>query len=1413
MFDRVPQSLALGDMVLRRRLIAKARATIALIAWLVFAAGSNAAWADVQYAYDAAGRLTVVYAPNGDAAQYVYDAAGNITQINRFTAATLSVIEFSPASGPIGATVTIYGTGFNATPSANTVKFNGTTTTVSSGGTTQLVVTVPAGATTGPISVTNGANTAASSRSFTVTGTGPPTITGFTPTIGTTGTPVTISGTNFDPPVTVRFNVTPALVTSITTTTLSTIVPGAAASGKIKVVTPLGAATSAADFIVPPAPYTAADIGMTGRIVVDGSTLPVNITTAGKVALILFDGIGGQNIGVGISGVSLTPSGSTATVSVLNTNGTKLLSGTIFSAAASLDLPPLPVTGTYTIMIVPSGAAQLNATLTVSSDLSGAFASPGAVMTFDTARVGQNGRYTFTGFGGNQTITVSNDTIASTKIEVRAPNGTVVASSTVGATGGTIPAPLLQAWGTYTVFVSPVADNVGKLDMQITWPDLTISDASVGVITLNHDGSYTIPVTFTVRNIGGTTAGPNWRDMLYLSKDAILDDNDLAFHYLTYGGVLAVNGSNTWNGFYPTPTDVEPGPYTLFIKTDGHGGVLGGQNTDAGNVAELDETNNTRSFSIVLPPKPDLTLSGGAVGTITVHENGSYIIPVTFTVTNIGGATASPSWFDVGYLSKNTTLDDNAVLTGNTTHDTALAPNASYVVNATHGAPIVTTSGTYTLFLKADGRSPILDNGKNTDSGHVAEANETNNVQALTIVLPGKPDLTITGASVGAITLNQDGSYTIPATYTVKNVGQLTANVDDYSGGWWDIGYISDDGVLDANDPRISGVPGDVYHPGPYHNTPLPAGASYTTTTTYITPTTATPGARTLFIKANGSPYGATYTGPLAEEDWANNTVALAITLPGKPDLTVTSASVGAVTVKRDGSYSFPLTYTVKNIGASAAQPYWYDQTFLSSNGSLDINSVYLNSVSNHATVLAAGASYTVTGATVFTSTTTTSGTYTVFVKTDANGSGTGSGYISEADETNNARSVPITLPVKPDLTVTSASIGTMTITGSNYNVPVTFTVKNAGATTAQPSWSDLAYLSKDGVLGNAVPLSAASSATSHTTALAAGASYTKTVTYTAPTTNPPGGYTLFIKADGDSVPTGSGVLGEGNETNNTQALAITLPAQLPDLTVSSLTVGTMTVAQSGAYSVPVTYKVTNSGFASAPPSWYDVGYLSNNGVLDGAPVLAGYRQRTTALAAGASYSINATFTTDPTTNPGAYTLFLKADGRGGALGGSNTDSGSVAEANETNNTRALPVTLPNKPDLTMTIVSVGTIVKNTNGSYKIPVTYKVTNVGGAAAQPSWYDVAYLSDDATLDINDAALAGYHTQAAALAVNGSYTINGTFTTSTTTPAGTHTLFVKADGRSTALGGANTDAGKVMEATETNNTASISVVLQP
>ena len=73
--------------------------------------------------------------------------------------ATVSIIEFTPDSGPVGAAVTIYGTGFSTTASQNTVTFNGVAATVTAATTTKISTSVPAGATTGPISVTTPSGT------------------------------------------------------------------------------------------------------------------------------------------------------------------------------------------------------------------------------------------------------------------------------------------------------------------------------------------------------------------------------------------------------------------------------------------------------------------------------------------------------------------------------------------------------------------------------------------------------------------------------------------------------------------------------------------------------------------------------------------------------------------------------------------------------------------------------------------------------------------------------------------------------------------------------------------------------------------------------------------------------------------------------------------------------------------------------------------------------------------------------------------------------------------------------------------------------------------------------------------------------------------------------------------------------
>ncbi len=77
------------------------------------------------------------------------------------------IIDFSPPTGGNGDTVVITGTNFT---SASAVTFNGAGATFTVDSSTQITATVPANATSGPISVTTPNGTALSSSSFVVTG-------------------------------------------------------------------------------------------------------------------------------------------------------------------------------------------------------------------------------------------------------------------------------------------------------------------------------------------------------------------------------------------------------------------------------------------------------------------------------------------------------------------------------------------------------------------------------------------------------------------------------------------------------------------------------------------------------------------------------------------------------------------------------------------------------------------------------------------------------------------------------------------------------------------------------------------------------------------------------------------------------------------------------------------------------------------------------------------------------------------------------------------------------------------------------------------------------------------------------------------------------------------------------------------
>src|SRR2546430_4471366 len=100
-----------------------------------------------------------------------------------------TITSLSVSSGPVGTAVTITGTNFGATQGTSTVKFNGTTATVTSWSATSIVATAPKGATNGNAEANVG-GTASNGSSFTVVAA--PAITSLSPTSGAVGASVTI---------------------------------------------------------------------------------------------------------------------------------------------------------------------------------------------------------------------------------------------------------------------------------------------------------------------------------------------------------------------------------------------------------------------------------------------------------------------------------------------------------------------------------------------------------------------------------------------------------------------------------------------------------------------------------------------------------------------------------------------------------------------------------------------------------------------------------------------------------------------------------------------------------------------------------------------------------------------------------------------------------------------------------------------------------------------------------------------------------------------------------------------------------------------------------------------------------------------------------------------------------------------
>jgi hypothetical protein len=177
----------------------------------------------------------------------VTTAAGTGTSATKFTVpGTPEITSFTPASGPVGTTVTING---NNLTGATSVKFNNTAAaSFTVDNTNKITAIVAAGTTTGPISVTTPNGTNQSTTNFTVA---TPEITSFDPTVGTWGTSVVITGTLFTGATAVSFGGTNASSFTVNSDTqITAVVANGSVTGTIRITLPTGTITSADAFTV-----------------------------------------------------------------------------------------------------------------------------------------------------------------------------------------------------------------------------------------------------------------------------------------------------------------------------------------------------------------------------------------------------------------------------------------------------------------------------------------------------------------------------------------------------------------------------------------------------------------------------------------------------------------------------------------------------------------------------------------------------------------------------------------------------------------------------------------------------------------------------------------------------------------------------------------------------------------------------------------------------------------------------------------------------------------------------------------------------------------------------------------------------------------------------------------------------------
>ncbi|MDO7876235.1 IPT/TIG domain-containing protein [Hymenobacter sp. ASUV-10] len=533
---------------------------------------------------------------------------GTATSTGSFTVTVATpaptITSFTPATGPAGTVVTVTGTNFTGATGATINGTAGTSFMVMSA--TEVMFTVPAGATSGTIAVTTAGGTATSTGTFTVTTpTAAPTIASFSPATAAVGATVTLTGTNLTGATAVTLNgVAITGYTVVNATTITFVLPTGAASGPIAVTTPGGTATSSTSFTVttPSTGNFIEDFELGTRTTNYNGTTPLALTTGNWtfVEALIGDLANDKKNGAKAARIR---GGGTITMEFDKPNGAGVISlqaatfgndtGASFTLSISTD-------GGSTFTPIAGTPATLNATLT-----------PYTFTVNQTGNIRLRIGTTNTAAAANPRINIDDVSIT----DASAPT-----TATLTAAPATLPA-------FSTVVGTPSTSQSFAITGVVLTADATITAPAGYEVSLSAAGPYTASVTVS------PTSGSIASTTIYVRLTGAAIGTPAGNVTVASTGATTQNVAVT--GTVTATAPVAP-TITSFTPTTGA----------AGATVTITGTNLTGATAV--------TLNGVAITGFTVVDGNTitFVVPAsaatgTIAVTTPGGTATSTSTFTV----------------------------------------------------------------------------------------------------------------------------------------------------------------------------------------------------------------------------------------------------------------------------------------------------------------------------------------------------------------------------------------------------------------------------------------------------------------------------------------------------------------------------------------------------------------------------------------------------------------------------------------------------------------------------------------------------------------------------------------------------------------------------------------------